>query len=94
MKKKCIKKFMDVYGVQEKKKKHQKHQKFKLIKLSIIFILLILYFIVIQKILKINPILNISKIFKGSNDNNGRVFICATYNNEEEMAYIHFMEII
>jgi hypothetical protein len=33
--------------------------------------------------------LNISKIFKGSNDNNGRVFICATYNNEEEMAYIH-----
>ena len=57
--------------------------------LSIIFILLILYFVIIRKIFKINPILNIIKIFKASNDNNGRVFICATYNNEEEMAYIH-----
>ena len=76
-------------GFMKKRKNTKCTKSFTLIILPIIFILLILYFIVIQKILKINPILNISKIFKGSNDNNGRVFICATYNNEEEMAYIH-----
>ena len=70
----------------KKKRKRKSTKNIKLIKLFIIFIILILYFIVIPKILKINPTWN-----NNNNTNNnyeGRVFLCATYNNEEEMAYI------
>ena len=86
MKKKYIK---DNKSLKKSKKNNKSTTRNKLIELSIFFMVIILFLIAIQIILKKNPFLNTSKIFKANNNNDGRVFLCKTYNNEQEMAYIH-----
>lgn len=81
-KKKCYKRKI------KKRKKKTKYLGIKIYKICVIFILIVFYMIMHNKKEKKQIIIYNNKI-NNNTSNNGRIFLCTSYNNEAEIVYIH-----